>query len=158
MHLTFFNLVTKSRTDLTHTFPVSLVSLAQGNPNEAFDTCSSILTQLGETVPDAVTAETVGGMIPETLSMYSKVYGDDWLGRKMEDTNLCSITKFYSAIAAAAFFCKPTHMVGYFVCKVVQISLQNGVCEHTPLALMQLSSVAFNRTMDVRFTNAAFLQ
>ena len=138
--------------------PGPLVFISQGHANEAFDTCSSILTQLGETVPDAVTVETVGGMIPETLSMYSKVYGDDWLGRKMEDTNLCSITKFYSAIAAAAFFCKPSHMVGYFVCKVVQISLQNGVCEHTPLALLQLSSVAFNRTMDAQFTNAAFLQ
>ena len=124
----------------------------------AFDTCSSILTQLGETVPDAVTVETVGGMLPETLSMYSKVYGDDWLGRKMEDTNLCSIAKFYSVISTAAYFCQPAHMVAYFTCKLVQISLQNGICEHTPLALMQLSSIAFNRTMDVRFTNAAFIQ
>ena len=137
--------------------PASLVSLAQGNPNEAFDTCSSILTQLGETVPDAVTVEMVGGMIPETLRMYAEVYGNDWLGRKMEDTNLCNIIKFYSAIATAAFFCKPTHM-GFFVCKLVQMSLQNGICEHTPLALMQLSSIAFNATVDVRFTNAAFLQ
>ena len=144
--------------DLTHIMPASLVFLARGNPNKAFDTCSSILTQLGETVPDAVTVEMVGGMIPETLSMYSEVYGDDWLGRKMEDTNICSIIKFYSAIATAAFFCKPTHLGGYFACKVVQISLQNGVCEHTPLAFMQLSSFAFNRTMDVRFTNAAFIQ
>ena len=144
--------------DLTRTLPASLVFISQGHANKAFDTCSSILTQLGETVPDAVTVETVGGMIPETLSMYSQVYSDDWLGRKMEDTKLCNIVKFYSVIATAAYFCKPLHIGGYFVCKVVQISLQNGVCEHTPLALMQLSSIAFNRTMDVRFTNAAFIQ
>ena len=138
--------------DLTHIMPASLVFLARGNPNKAFDTCSSILTQLGETVPDAVTIETVGGMIPETLSMYSEVYGDDWLGRKMEDSKLCNIVKFYSVISTAAYFCKPSHMVAYFVCKMVQISLQNGVCEHTPQALMQLS------TMVIRMNNAASVQ
>mmetsp|Transcript_23122 Transcript_23122/g.33019 ORF Transcript_23122/g.33019 Transcript_23122/m.33019 type:complete len:804 (-) Transcript_23122:247-2658(-) len=129
-------------------FLLVTIFLAQGQPNEAFDICSSILAQLGETVPDTVTVEMVGGMIPETLSMYSEVYGDDWLGKQMENTNLCSIVKLYSTIATAAFFCKP-HMVGYFVCKMVQMSLRNGVCQHTPLALMQLS------TMAIQINNAA---
>eukprot|EP00986_Skeletonema_menzelii_P008360 scaffold3484_cov74-Skeletonema_menzelii.AAC.1 len=66
----------------------------------------------------------------------------------MEDTKLCNIVKFYSAIATVAYFCKP-HVVGYFVCKMVQMSLRNGVCQHTPLALMQLS------TMAIRINNAA---
>ena len=111
-----------------------------------------MLAQLGETVPDTVSVEMVRSMVPETLSMYSEVYSDDWLGRKMEDTKLCNIVKFYSVIATAAYFCKPSHIIGYFVCKMVQISLQNGVCEHTPLALMQLS------TMAIGMNNAASVQ
>ena len=139
------------------TLSFSLVLLARGHPREAFDACSSILNQLGETVPDAVTVEMVRGMIAETLSVYSGVYGTDWHGRKMVDTKFCNIVKFYSAIVTAAYFCKPSHTVGYYICKVVQMSLRNGVCEYTPLALVQLSTIAFNRTMDAQFTNAAFV-
>ena len=134
------------------TNPASLVFVLRAHPNEAYTTCSSILAQLGETIPDTVTVEMVGGIIPETLRMYSNVYGDDWLGKEMEDTNLCSIVKFYSAIADAAFFCKPAHVVGYFVCKMVQMSLRNGVCQYTPLALMQLSTIV------IRINNAARVQ
>ena len=138
--------------DLTLTLPILLVFIAQGHAYKGSTTRSSMLAQLGEKVPDTVTVEMVGGMIPETLSMYSNVYSDDWLGRKMEDEKLCNIIKFYSIISTAAYFCKPSHMIGYFVCKMVQISLQNGVCEHTPLALMQLS------TMAIGMNNAASVQ
>ena len=99
----------------------------------------------------------VGGMLPETLSMYSEVYGDDWLAKKMEDSSLCNILEFYSAIATAAYFCKPPHVVAYFVCKMVQMSLRNGVCQHTPLALMQLSSI-ISSSISSASGNAAIVQ
>ena len=83
-------------------------------------------------------------MIPETLKMYSEVYGDDWLEKKMEDVTLCNVIKFYSIIATAAFFCKSSHMGAYFVCKMVQLSFKKGICKHTPLAFMQLSSIVIN--------------
>eukprot|EP00984_Skeletonema_dohrnii_P012669 scaffold5171_cov139-Skeletonema_dohrnii-CCMP3373.AAC.1 len=54
-------------------------------------------------------------------------------------------------MASAAYFCKPSHVVAYFVCKMVQLSLQNGVCQYTPLALMQLTSIV------IRIDNAAFV-
>ena len=139
---------------LTH--PVALVFLAQGLANEAYTTCSSILAQLGEAVPDIVTEEMVGDIIPETLSMYSEICGDDWLGTKMEDTKLCNIVKFYSLLTTAAYFCKPSS--GYFVCRTIQMSLQNGVCEYTPIAVMKLSSIAFNKANDTKFSNASLIQ
>ena len=101
---------------------------------------------------EAVTLETVGVMIPDTLIMYSEVYSDDWLKKKMEDTTLFNIIKFYRVLAVAAYFCKPLHVSTYFICKMVQLSLRNGVCQYTPLALMQLSSIA------IRFHNAAFVR
>ena len=140
------------RPQLTST-PLHLpVFLAQGKVVDAYNTSSSILTQLGETVPEAVTLEAVGVMIPETLNLYAEVYCEDWLEKKMEDTTLCNIVKFYSVTVTAAYFCKPMHMLAYFVCKMVQLSLQNGVCQHTPVALMQLSFIT------IRFDNAVFVQ
>ncbi len=137
--------------------PHPTVFLAQGLANEAYTTCSSILAQLGETVPDTFTVSMVGDIIQETLSMYSEVYSDDWLERKMEDTNLRSINKFYFILTATALFCKQSfaHAGSYFACKLVQISLRNGICEHTPLAVMRLSLIAFNNAKDNTFSNAA---
>ncbi len=80
-------------------------------------------------------------MIPETLRKYDEVYGDDWLGKKMEDYTLRYVVRFYVQMITSAFFFKVPHIVAYFVCKVVQLSLQNGVCQHTPLSLLQLSNV-----------------
>jgi hypothetical protein len=80
-------------------------------------------------------------MIPETLRLYNEVYGDDWLGNMMEDSTLRNVVKFYSEMATCAFFIKVPHVAFYFVCKVVQLSLQNGVCQHTPLAFLQLSNI-----------------
>ena len=140
--------------------PHPSVFLAQGLANEAYTTCSSILAQLGETVPDTVTLAMVGDIIQETLSMYSEVYSDDWLERKMEDTKLCNIVKFYSVIATAAYFCKQsyTYTPAFFLCKLVQISLRNGVCGYTPLALMKLSLIVFNNSKDNTFSNAALIR
>ena len=136
--------------------PHPSVFLAQGLANEAYTTCSSILAQLGETVPDTVTLAMVGDIIQETLSMYSEVYSDDWLERKMEDTKLCNIVKFYSLLTTAAYFCKPSS--GYFVCRMIQISLRNGTCEYTPLALMKLSLIAFDNAKDNTFSNSALIR
>jgi hypothetical protein len=92
-------------------------------------------------------------MIPETLRMYGEVYGDDWLGKNMEDNTLRNVIKFYSEMATCAYFIKVPHIVAYFVCKVVQLSLQNGVCQHTPLAFLQLSNI-----INLGGNNVAFAQ
>ncbi len=118
---------------------------------EAYTTCSSILSKLGEIVPEAVTPERVGSMVPETLNMYTEVYGDDLLGKKKDDS-LCYVMKFYNIMATAAHFFKPSHIVVYIICKMVQMSLRHGVCQETPLAMMQLSSFV------IRFDNAALVR
>ena len=80
-------------------------------------------------------------MIPETLRKYDEVYGDDWLGKKMEDYTLRYVVRFYGQMITSAFFFKVPHFVAHFTCKAVQLSLQNGVCKYTPLSLLQLSNV-----------------
>ena len=114
---------------------------AQGRVADAYMTCSSILNQLGEKVPESIDPESVKAMVPETLKEYNDIYGDEWLGRKVEDSKLHSIVGLYTQMTTCAFLFKAPHIVAYFVCKGVQISLRNGVCEHTPLAFIHLSNV-----------------
>ncbi len=79
-------------------------------------------------------------MIPETLRKYDEVYGDEWLEQKLEDYTLRYVVRFYGQMITSAFFFKVAHIVSYYVCKAVQLSLQNGVCEYTPLSMLQLSN------------------
>ena len=72
--------------------------LAQGQWGEAYTTCSSILTQLGETVPEpeSVSFETAESLVQNTLKRYTEVYGDDWLAKTMIDTEALTFLPYRS--------------------------------------------------------------
>ncbi len=74
--------------------------------------------------------------------MYNRLNGDNdaWLKRERASDNR-TIDKFYGAIATASYFCKKNMLV-YFCCKGFQLSLQNGICHHTPLAALQFVEAA----------------
>lgn len=130
----------------------SSVYFGQGKIVDTYDTYSSILAQLGEDVPETVSFESISAMVMDTLRMYGELCDDNWLEKKMESRSLQNVEKFYSALKNVAVFHKP-QMVGYLVCKMVQLSLNHGVCQHTPTALLNLSWI-INRDGD----NAAFAQ
>ena len=109
---------------------------------DAYNTCSFVLLQLGENIPDSVTPEAAKTMIEDTLKMYEEVYDDDWLEKKMEDETLRIVVKFYSAIIFLAYFCRSKYTAIFFICKAVQLSLRNGACVYTPLTLLQLLGFA----------------
>ena len=109
-----------------------------------YDTCSFVLLQLGETIPDLVAFDAVKTMAKDTLTMYQAVVNDDWLERKMEDETFHTKLQFYNSIAFSSFFCKSYSLLVYFTCKAVQLSLQKGICEHTPLSLLQFTGVVAN--------------
>ena len=107
-----------------------------------YDTCLSILVELGESIPESSALRSSSEMIKETLKMYNEV-GDKWLEDEKTDDKILSITlQFYRAIALASYFCKSHIMVVYFTCKAVQLTLQRGLCKFTLLSLMQFASVA----------------
>ena len=117
--------------------------------NDVFNTCSSVLIKLGESIPESSTVNT-SEMIRETLNMYNAV-GTKWLeGEKTDDKTLNTTLQLYRAIALASFFCKSYNMVVYFTCKAVQLTLQSGLTESTPLSLMQFASAAMSDDNAVR--------
>ena len=122
---------------------------AQGKVNDVYNTCSSVLIKLGESIPESSTLNT-SKMVTETLNMYADV-GTKWLeGEKTNDKTLNTTLQLYRAIALASFFCKSYNMVVYFTSKAVQLTLQSGVTECTPLSLMQFASAAMTDDNAVR--------
>ncbi|KAK1738571.1 putative AAA ATPase [Skeletonema marinoi] len=67
---------------------LSQILRTQGNGADAYNTCSFVLLQLGETIPESVAPEAAKTLVEDTLKMYEEVYDDDWLERKMEDKTL----------------------------------------------------------------------
>ena len=102
-----------------------------------------MLSHLGETIPEpeTVTPKVVGKVVPETLQMVREIYGAEWLEKKIENESVRQILKFYPALITASFFYfEQPYMMAYFVARMVQLSLQHGVCKHTPLAFLQLTN------------------
>jgi hypothetical protein len=81
-------------------------------------------------------------MVAETLAMYEEVYNDEWLGKRLEDENIRTIARFYNTAGNAGSLCKSRHILIHRVCKAVQLSLKNGTCQYTPLALVQFTDLA----------------
>ena len=123
--------------------PLFLSALqAQGKVSDAYDICSTILIELGETMPESFHFNVISSMITETLNMYEEVDADEWLkSEEMVDKKLGFIFQFYSAIALASYFCRSFYVVVFFVCRAVQLSLRKGICEYTPTSLIQFASL-----------------
>jgi hypothetical protein len=115
---------------------------AQGKLNDVYDTCSAILTELGESIPESYNLSMATTVADETLKMYEDA-GEEWLKSDATvDKTLLNTLQLYKAISFASLFCKSHSMVVYFASKAVQLSLSRGICEHTPLSLLQFTSVA----------------
>jgi predicted ATPase len=127
------------------------VFFSQGKVVDAYNTCSSMLSHLGETIPENVTPQAVEAIVPETLNKIEKGYNEEWIGKKIENASIRQILKFYTALISASYLFKEPHVMAYFVCRTVQLSLKYGVSKYTPLAFLQLSNIVMN------FENAAFI-
>ena len=118
----------------------SLVLLSQGNPSGAYDTCVTVFSLLGEHIPSSVKPEEAISMLAETLTMYKEVYDEEgWINKRLEDEKIRTIAKIYNTFVTICFLCKQKHIVMFHMCRAVQLSLQNGACQHTPLALIRFA-------------------
>ena len=77
--------------------------------------------------------------------MYEEVYDDDeWLKKRLESEKILTIAKCYNASVIACFVCKSRHISIHHICKAAQLSLKNGACQYTPLALVHFAGVVMN--------------
>ena len=127
----------------------SLVLLSQGNPNGAYETCVSVLGLLGEPIPSSVKPEEAISMLAETLTMYKEVCNEEgWINKRLEDEKIRTIGKMYNTFVTICFLCKQKHIVMFHISRAVQLSLQNGACQHTPLALARFAGSCAQKEED----------
>jgi hypothetical protein len=124
----------------------SLVLLSQGNTNGAYDTCLSVFTKLGESIPSSVKPEDASVMLAETLTMYKDASEEDgWINTGVEDEKIRTVAKIYNKFVTTCYLCKQEHMAVYHMCRALQLSLQNGACQYTPLALVHFAGYSASK-------------
>ncbi len=100
---------------------------------EAYILCREVLAQLGEDVPETFQPHKVNAMVKITSSM-AKTRESDLLEMNEMDERTCYSIRFYNIMAIIAFTAKPK-MYPFIACRMVQITMQNGLCRYSLICL-----------------------
>jgi hypothetical protein len=96
----------------------------------AYNVCSEVLSQLGENIPQTFSAKQMTSMIEATIGLVEGISDKDLLGMKEMDSKLATSMSFYSLMWRVAYHAKQD-MVPFITCRVVQHTMENGLCKHS---------------------------
>ena len=96
----------------------------------AYNVCSEVLSQLGENIPETLSSYETTAMTEATLGLVKGITDEDLLGMKEIDSKLATSISFYSLMWRAAYHAKED-MVPFITCRVVQHTMENGLCKHS---------------------------
>ena len=95
--------------------------IAQQEMEQAYESCSDVLSQLGETIPSAVDQIQVSAMISGIGQSLGKMSDSEVLGMsEMDDSRMISLVHFYDQIASVSFFANQKMFV-FYSCKLVTV-------------------------------------
>ncbi|KAL3810773.1 hypothetical protein ACHAXA_011785 [Cyclostephanos tholiformis] len=107
---------------------------------EAYALCCEVLSQLGEEIPEPFHPTHLTEELVATLELVKNVSCEDLMKMTKMDERLNLFMHFYTIMGTAAFFIKPTSSF-FIVCKMVQLTMRNGLCEYSILGFVHLSAV-----------------
>jgi hypothetical protein len=96
----------------------------------AYNVCSEVLYQLGENIPETLSSDETTAMTEATLGLVKGISDKDLLGMKEMDSKLATSMSFYSLMWRVAYHAKQD-MVPFITCRVVQHTMENGLCKHS---------------------------
>jgi hypothetical protein len=79
-------------------------------------------------------------MTETTLRLVKGITDEDLLGMKEMDLKLATSISFYSLMWRAAYYAKQ-EMVPFITCRVVQQTMENGLCKHSFGGLFTLAAI-----------------
>jgi hypothetical protein len=85
-------------------------------------------------------------MTEATLGMVKGISDKDLLGMKEMDSKLATSMRFYILMWRAAYFSKPD-MVPFITCRVVQHTMENGLCKHSISGFLALAKLLCGNTL-----------
>jgi hypothetical protein len=110
---------------------------------EVYTLCSEVLSQLGEDVPESLLPLRIPIMIAGTLSMVKDISETYLLGMDEMDDRLSDRIRFYNIITNISLISKP-QMFPFFACRMVQLTMKNGLCKYSILGFIQFAAMLCN--------------
>ena len=107
---------------------------------EAFTLCRKVLSQLGEDIPESLQPDQIIEIVVATLQIVNRISDKDLLEMKEMDERLSISMHFYSLMATAGFFRKP-EMSPFIACRMVEYTMEKGLCKYSILGFVQFASV-----------------
>ena len=112
----------------------------------AYTISREVLSQLGEDIPETLSSYQTTTLMTATIGMVKGISDKDLLGMKEMDSKLAMSMKFYSLIRLAAFMGKP-EMVPFLTCRVVQLTMENGLCKHSISGFLTLAALICSKSV-----------
>ena len=85
-------------------------------------------------------------MVEETLEMVKNISSRDLLEMKEMDEKFTLTMNYFSIIITAAFFARP-EIVPFIACRMVQITMKNGLCNFSIMGFLQVANVLCSNKM-----------
>jgi hypothetical protein len=112
----------------------------------AYKVCREVLSQLGEDIPETLCSNQMTSMIEATIGIVKGISDKDLLGMKEMDSKLATSMRFYNLMWRVAFFSKP-EMLPFLACRVVQHTMENGMCKHSISGFLALAALLCGNTL-----------
>ena len=120
----------------------------------AYDLCREVLSQLGEKIPEKLYRNQTTHMTEATHLMVSGISDTDLLEMKEMDTKLTTSMGFYCVMKRVAFLAKP-EMIPFLACRVVQLTMKNGLCMHSITGFILLAAILCKKSMGENYMECA---
>ena len=120
----------------------NLLINSNGEPDRAFKGSLEILSMLGEDVPSSIDPREILSMVGAVQSkmMYMNEISD-FSEMKEASSEQFTLMRFYCQSAFLASLVQNPPMVALLTCRLVEISLEHGVCKYTAAGFGYLSAM-----------------
>jgi len=129
--------------DKFEAYHVYVTILTSEGKNEAWTTCCDVLSKMGQPIPDKVDNKTSKTMVEETGELLKSISFDDLLGMRDMDSVFSTKLRFYTLLLFIAFWKKP-QLTTLIACRMIQISLEHGVCKDSIFGFVQYAAIVCN--------------
>jgi len=112
----------------------------------AYNICREVLSQVGQNIPETVYLYQTTAMTKTAARMAEGLSDKDLLAMKEMEPQLAAVMSFYAVIVRVAFYSKP-EMLPFLACRMVQLTLENGLCMHSITGFIVLAALLCKKSM-----------
>ncbi len=133
----------------------SKVLLAQRKVQEAYAQGISVLSALGQNIPDDEHSHTSPPMVKETIEKLKKFTDEELIDMKEVDSKFhYSLMRMYIQVTHVAYFARPK-MQPYLTLKSLQLGLEHGFCKYSAASLVLLAALLPQLTGNLDVTTSS---